>query len=148
MFSIYEYQPPFRKAKCLDDASGSTYGGRYAEYDTTGLGGGDLSGSEYKKIVLYMPEDIRMDQGVSWSGQEVGNVQMAAMRAISAGLEGKKFSAALETAKQEGSNAGWNNLMKTLSSKIFRGGKDEVINLFKGYFWMLGCARILWLGNG
>ena len=122
MFSVYKYSPPFRKAKCLGDNSGNNYGGNYSEYDITGLGGGEFDSSKYKKIVLYMPEDIRMDQGVSWSGAEVGNLQVAALRAISAGLggsdkQGKKgFSAALETAKQEGSNAGFSNLMKTLAA--------------------------------
>jgi len=118
MFSIYEYQPPFRKAKCLDDAAGSVYGGKYADYDTTGLGGGDLSGSEFKRMVLYMPEDIRMDQGVSWSGKTPNNFQVAGMRAVSAGTAGKSgidLGAGIKSAKDDFGSAGISNLLKTLA---------------------------------
>ena len=114
MFSIYEYQPPFRKAKCLDDAAGSVYGGKYADYDTTGLGGGDLSGSEFKRMVLYMPEDIRMDQGVSWSGKSPNNLQVEAMKATSAGVEGglqKGFESATKSAK----TLGLSGILKTIA---------------------------------
>ena len=118
MFSIYEYQPPFRKAKCLDDAAGSVYGGKYADYDTTGLGGGDLSGSEFKRMVLYMPEDIRMDQGVSWSGKTPNNLQVEAMKAISAGTAGKSgvdLGAGVTEAKSQFQKAGVSTLLKTLA---------------------------------
>tara|TARA_Y100001970_G_scaffold95868_2_gene120746 strand:- start:4528 stop:5454 length:927 start_codon:yes stop_codon:yes gene_type:complete len=116
MFSIYEYQPPFRKAKCLDDAAGSVYGGKYADYDTTGLGGGDLSGSEFKRMVLYMPEDIRMDQGVSWSGKSPNNVQVEAMKAISAGTEsGINAQAAIGSINESTKKVGLSGILKTLA---------------------------------
>jgi len=118
MFSIYEYQPPFRKAKCLDDAAGSVYGGKYADYDTTGLGGGDLSGSEFKRMVLYMPEDIRMDQGVSWSGKTPNNLQVEAMKAISAGTAGKTgidFNEGIKSAKDSAGKLGVSGILKTLA---------------------------------
>ena len=118
MFSVYEYQPPFRKAKCLDDASGSTYGGKYADYDTTGLGGGDLSGSEFKRMVLYMPEDIRMDQAVSWSGKSPNNFQVAAMKSVSAGTAGKSgvdLGAGVTEAKSQFQKAGVSTLLKSLA---------------------------------
>jgi len=118
MFSIYEYQPPFRKAKCLDDAAGSVYGGKYADYDTTGLGGGDLSGSEFKRMVLYMPEDIRMDQGVSWSGKSPNNLQVEAMKAISAGTAGKTgidFKEGMKSAKDSAGKLGVSGILKTLA---------------------------------
>jgi|TARA_B100000902_G_scaffold242047_1_gene229194 hypothetical protein len=118
MFSIYEYQPPFRKAKCLDDAAGSVYGGKYADYDTTGLGGGDLSGSEFKRMVLYMPEDIRMDQGVSWSGKSPNSFQIAGMRAVSAGTAGKSgidLGAGIQSGKDDFKTAGISTLLKTLA---------------------------------
>tara|TARA_E500000331_G_scaffold104078_1_gene100861 strand:- start:2956 stop:3882 length:927 start_codon:yes stop_codon:yes gene_type:complete len=128
MFSIYEYQPPFRKAKCLDDAAGSVYGGKYADYDTTGLGGGDLSGSEFKRMVLYMPEDIRMDQGVSWSGKSPNNVQVEAMKAISAGTEsGINAQAAITSINDSTKKVGLSGILKTLAvsqgSKF--GGVDQ-----------------------
>ena len=128
MFSIYEYQPPFRKAKCLDDAAGSVYGGKYADYDTTGLGGGDLSGSEFKRMVLYMPEDIRMDQGVSWSGKTPNNVQVEAMKAISAGTEsGINAQAAVKSINDSTKKVGLSGILKTLAvsqgSKF--GGVDQ-----------------------
>tara|TARA_B100001094_G_C18147455_1_gene781646 strand:+ start:695 stop:1621 length:927 start_codon:yes stop_codon:yes gene_type:complete len=128
MFSVYEYQPPFRKAKCLDDASGSTYGGKYADYDTTGLGGGDLSGSEFKRMVLYMPEDIRMDQAVSWSGKSPNNVQVEAMKAISAGTQnGIDLTAATNSINDSTKKVGLSGILKTLAvsqgSKF--GGVDQ-----------------------
>ena len=116
MFSIYEYQPPFRKAKCLDDAAGSVYGGKYADYDTTGLGGGDLSGSEFKRMVLYMPEDIRMDQGVSWSGKSPNNLQVEAMKAISAGTLNKlDAKSAVKSGKESFDKVGVSGILKSLA---------------------------------
>ena len=81
MFTVYKYSPPFRKAKCLGDNSGNNYGGNYSEYDITGLGGGEFDSSQYKKIVLYMPEDIGQSDQRSWSEATIGPLQLAAMRA-------------------------------------------------------------------
>ena len=81
MFTVYKYSPPFRKAKCLGDNSGNNYGGNYSEYDITGLGGGEFDSSQYKKIVLYMPEDIGQSDQRFWSEATIGPLQLAAMRA-------------------------------------------------------------------
>ena len=112
MFSVYKYQPPFRKAKCLDETGGSSWGGRFAEYDVTGLGGGDLSNSKYKKSIIYMPEDIRLGEQRSWSGQSVNNVQMALLRAAGAGIDAGMSGDALAAAAQEAGNdarSAWSN---------------------------------------
>ena len=104
MFSVYKYQPPFRKAKCLDETGGSSWGGRFAEYDVTGLGGGDLSNSKYKKSIIYMPEDIRLGEQRSWSGQSVSNIQMALLRAAGAGIDAGMSGDALTNAVQQAGN--------------------------------------------
>ena len=88
MFTVYKYSPPFRKAKCLGDNSGNNYGGNYSEYDITGLGGGEFDSSQYKKIVLYMPEDIGQSDQRSWSEATIGPLQMAAMRAAGSMIGG------------------------------------------------------------
>lgn len=88
MFTVYKYSPPFRKAKCLGDNSGNNYGGNYSEYDITGLGGGEFDSSQYKKIVLYMPEDIGQSDQRNWSEATIGPLQMAAMRAAGSMIGG------------------------------------------------------------
>ena len=122
MFSVYKYQPPFRKAKCLDETGGSSWGGRYAEYDVTGLGGGDLSNSKYKKTIVYMPEDIRLNEKRNWSGKSVSPVNMAILRATGAGVDkGMSWDAASEAGKSFGNDAksAWENraLVKLLASR-------------------------------
>ena len=81
MFTVYKYHPPYRKAKCLDETGGSIWGGRFADYDTTGLGGGDLDTSEFKKMILYMPEDVSVNATQKWNGKSVGAAETAALRA-------------------------------------------------------------------
>ena len=61
-----------------------------------------------------MPEDIRMDQGVSWSGKSPNNLQVEAMKATSAGVEGglqKGFTQATDSAK----TLGLSGILKTLA---------------------------------
>ena len=81
MFSVYKYSPPFRKAKCLGDTSGNNYGGIFSEYDITGLGAGEFDSGSYKKMVLYMPEDIAQDATRSWDEASFGPLQLAGLRA-------------------------------------------------------------------
>ena len=81
MFSVYKYSPPFRKAKCLGDTSGNNYGGIFSEYDITGLGAGEFDSGSYKKMVLYMPEDIAQDATRSWTEADFGPLQLAGLRA-------------------------------------------------------------------
>ena len=81
MFSVYKYSPPFRKAKCLGDTSGNNYGGIFSEYDITGLGAGEFDSGSYKKMVLYMPEDIAQDATRSWNEASFGPLQLAGLRA-------------------------------------------------------------------
>ena len=88
MFTVYKYSPPFRKAKCLGDNSGNSYGGNYSEYDITGLGGGEFDSSQYKKIVLYMPEDISQSDSRTWREASIGPLQMAALRAAGSMIGG------------------------------------------------------------
>ena len=88
MFTVYKYSPPFRKAKCLGDNSGNNYGGNYSEYDITGLGGGEFDSSQYKKIVLYMPEDISQSDSRTWREASIGPLQMAALRAAGSMIGG------------------------------------------------------------
>ena len=103
MFTVYKYSPPFRKAKCLGDNSGNNYGGNYSEYDITGLGGGEFDSSTYKKIVLYMPEDIGDGAVRNWDGQSVGPLGLAAMRAAGS-MIGGAGSGQFWTGAQEASN--------------------------------------------
>ena len=79
MFSVYKYSPPFRKSKCLGDTSGETYGGIHSEYDITGLGAGEFDAGKYKKMVLYMPEDISQDASREWNDTSIGPAQKLAM---------------------------------------------------------------------
>ena len=88
MFTVYKYSPPFRKAKCLGDNSGNNYGGNYSEYDITGLGGGEFDSSTYKKIVLYMPEDIGQSASREWDQVSVKPLQMAGLRAAGSMIGG------------------------------------------------------------
>ena len=88
MFTVYKYSPPFRKAKCLGDNSGNNYGGNYSEYDITGLGGGEFDSSTYKKIVLYMPEDIGLSASRIWNEASVGPLALAGMRAAGSMIGG------------------------------------------------------------
>ena len=81
MFSVYKYSPQFRKAKCLGDTSGNNYGGIFSEYDITGLGAGEFDSGSYKKMVLYMPEDIAQDATRSWDEASFGPLQLAGLRA-------------------------------------------------------------------
>ena len=87
MFTVYEYQPPFRKANCIGKAGGNLWGSRYSQYDTTGFGGGELSGSPYKNMIIYMPEDITDAHTRSWGQQSFNNLQRAGLRAFGAGLD-------------------------------------------------------------
>lgn len=87
MFTVYEYQPPFRKANCIGKAGGNLWGSRYSQYDTTGFGGGELKNSPYKNMILYMPEDINDSHTRSWAGKGVTNLQRAGLRAFGAGLD-------------------------------------------------------------
>ena len=80
MFSVYKYSPPFRKAKCLGDNSGNNYGGIFSDYDITGLGAGEFDSGTYKKMVLYMPEDIAQDATREWSEATFNPLQLAALR--------------------------------------------------------------------
>ena len=89
MFTVYKYSPPFRKAKCLGDNSGNNYGGNYSEYDITGLGGGEFDSSKYKKIVLYMPEDIGQSASRNWTEASVGPLGLGAMRAAGTMIGGE-----------------------------------------------------------
>lgn len=87
MFTVYEYQPPFRKAKCIGEAGGSLYGGRYADYDVTGFGGGELSQSPYKNMILYMPEDIRDSHSRAWGDVRMGNLERAGLRMAGSAID-------------------------------------------------------------
>jgi len=86
-FTVYKYQPPFRKAKCIGESGGSIYGSRYADYDTTGFGGGELEQSEFKKVILYMPEDIRDAHTRGWGEKGVGNIERAGLRAAGQAID-------------------------------------------------------------
>jgi|TARA_B100000085_G_scaffold251205_2_gene248074 hypothetical protein len=87
-FTVYKYQPPYRKAKCIGSTGGSTYGARYENYDITGFGAGsELEGTEYKKMILYMPEDIRDAHTRSWGAKQVNNLQRGALRAVGTVLD-------------------------------------------------------------
>lgn len=87
MFTIYKYQPPFRKANCIGKSGGTLWGSRYSSYDTTGFGGGELESSKYKNMVLYMPEDISDAHTRNWGEVSVNNIQRAALRAFGSGLD-------------------------------------------------------------
>ncbi len=82
MFTVYKYSPPFRKAKCLGDTSGNNYGGIFSEYDITGLGAGEFDSGNFKKMVLYMPEDIAQDATRTWKDAEFNALQLAGLRAV------------------------------------------------------------------
>lgn len=85
MFTVYKYKPPFQGSQCLDN----NYGGIFSGYDVTGLGGGtDIEGTQYKKMVLYMPEDVGDRHSRTWSANSFTPAQRAGLRAAATVLDG------------------------------------------------------------
>ncbi len=86
IFKIFKYQPPFKGAKCLGQgAGGIDYGGTFAGYDITGFGAEERT--EYKPMVLFMPEDIRDAHTRDWGTKAISNVAREGLKMTSKVLD-------------------------------------------------------------
>ena len=87
MFDFYDYRPPFKDKKSLNDAGGESYANlTLGDYNATGFAGEYFKDKAYPQILLYMPQDIQDAFAAKWEGKKFGQITTGLL--ASAGQEG------------------------------------------------------------
>jgi len=87
MFDFYDYRPPFKDKKSLDDTGGESYANlTLGDYNATGYAGDYFKDKAYPQILLYMPQDVQDAFSAKWEGKKFGAMTTGLIAA--AGQEG------------------------------------------------------------
>ena len=86
-FEFGEYAPPFlagsQTATTPTSVKSSTISARYKQYQTDFV---PINDDNYKRIILYMPQDISSTYAQNWQGKEISNIGKIAMSVANGNL--------------------------------------------------------------
>jgi hypothetical protein len=118
MFDFYDYRPPFKDKKSLDDAGGESYANlTLGDYNASGYAGDYFKDKAYPQILLYMPQDVQDAFSAKWEGKKFGAMTTGLIAA--AGQEGS-----IEKLKKAG-----NTLDKALDKTMVEAAASIVTGL-------------------